>query len=47
MMVVFVVLWYVPFANNFFWLVVGWISLRFQIPLSLAMLGLSQFQFWR
>ena len=47
MMVVFVVLWYVPFANNFFWLVVGWISLRFQIPLSLSMLGLSQFQFWR
>jgi Zn-dependent protease len=47
MMVVFVVLWYVPFVNNFFWLVVGWISLRFQIPLSLAMLGLSQFQFWR
>ncbi|HEY5271195.1 MAG TPA: site-2 protease family protein [Anaerolineales bacterium] len=47
MMVVFVVLWYVPLVNNFFWLVVGWISLRFQIPLSLAMLGLSQFQFWR
>jgi len=47
MMVVFVVLWYVPFVNNFFWLVVGWISLRLQIPLSLAMLGLSQFQFWR
>ncbi|MCX6034840.1 MAG: site-2 protease family protein [Chloroflexi bacterium] len=47
MLVVFVVLWYVPFVNNFFWLVVGWISLRLQIPLSLAMLGLSQFQFWR
>jgi len=47
MMVVFVVLWYVPFVNNFFWLAVDWISLRLQIPLSLAMLGLSQFQFWR
>ena len=47
MMVVFVALWYVPFVNNFFWLAVGWISLRLQIPLSLAMLGLSQFQFWR
>jgi len=47
MMVVFVVLWYVPFVNSFFWLAVGWISLRLQIPLSLAMLGLSQFQFWR
>jgi len=47
MMVVFVALWYVPFVNNFFWLAVSWISLRLQIPLSLAMLGLSQFQFWR
>lgn len=47
MMSVFVVLWYVPFVNNFFWQTVGWISLRLQIPLSLAMLGLRQFQFWR
>ncbi len=47
MMVVFVILWYVPFVNSFFWLVVGWISVRLQIPLSLALLGLSQFQFWR
>ena len=47
MIVVFVVLWYVPFVNNFFWLAVGWISFRMQIPVSLAMLGLSQFQFWR
>jgi Zn-dependent protease len=47
MMVVFVALWYVPFVSKFFWLVVGWISYRLQIPVSLAMLGLSQFQFWR
>jgi Zn-dependent protease len=47
MMVVFVVLWYVPFVNNFFWLAVGWVSLRLQIPLLLAMQGLSLFQFWR
>lgn len=47
MMVVFLLLWYVPFINNFFWLSVGWISLRLQIPLQLAMLGLSRFQFWR
>jgi len=47
MMVIFVVLWYVPFVNNFYWQVVGWISLRLQIPLQLALLGLSQFQFWR
>jgi Zn-dependent protease len=47
MMVVFVVLWYVPFVNNFFWQAVGWVSLRMQIPLPLALLGFSQFQFWR
>jgi len=47
MMVVFVILWYMPFVNNIFWLVVGWISVRLQIPLPLALLGLSQFQFWR
>lgn len=47
LMIVFVVLWYVPFVNDFFWLAVGWISFRMQIPVSLAMLGLSQFQFWR
>jgi Zn-dependent protease len=47
MMTVFVVLWYVPFVNNYFWQLIGWISVRMQIPLSLALLGLSQFQFWR
>jgi Zn-dependent protease len=47
MLVVFVFLWYVPFVNNFFWLVVGWVSVRLQIPLTLAMQGLSLFQFWR
>ncbi len=47
MMSVFVVLWYVPFVNNVFWLTVGWISVRMQIPLSLAIQGLNLFQFWR
>lgn len=47
MLVVFAALWYVPLVNNLFWQVVGWISIQMQIPLSLAMLGLSQFQFWR
>jgi Zn-dependent protease len=46
-LVVFVALWYVPFVNNLFWQVVGWISVQMQIPLSLALLGLNQFQFWR
>lgn len=47
MMTVFVLLWYVPFVNNYFWLAVGWVSVRMQIPLQLALLGLNQFQFWR
>lgn len=47
MLVMFAALWYVPFVNNFFWLTVGWISLRMHIPVSLALQGLSQFQFWR
>ena len=47
MLLVFFVLWYVPFVSNILWSVVGWISVKLQIPLQLAMLGLSQFQFWR
>jgi Zn-dependent protease len=47
MLLVFVALWYVPFVNNLFWQAVGWISIQMQIPLSLALLGLNQFQFWR
>jgi Zn-dependent protease len=47
MLAVFFLLWYVPFVNAFFWSTVGWISVRLQIPLQLAMTGLSQFQFWR
>jgi Zn-dependent protease len=47
MLVVFFLLWYVPVVNNIFWTVVSWIAVQFQIPLQLANLGLSQFQFWR
>jgi len=47
MLVVFAALWYVPFVNNYFWLTVGWISIRMHIPVSLALQGLNQFQFWR
>jgi hypothetical protein len=47
MLGVFFLLWYVPFVNTFFWNAVGWISVRLQIPLQLAMTGYNQFQFWR
>jgi Zn-dependent protease len=47
MLVVFFLLWYVPFVNNIFWTAVSWIAVQFQIPLQLANMGLTQFQFWR
>ena len=47
MLAVFFLLWYVPVVNNFFWSVVSWISVQLHIPLSLALIGLNQFQFWR
>jgi Zn-dependent protease len=47
MLAVFFLLWYVQVVNSFFWSVVGWISVQLGIPLSLAVTGLTQFQFWR
>jgi Zn-dependent protease len=47
MLAVFFLLWYVPFVNQFFWNAIYWISGKLQIPLQLAITGLSQFQFWR
>jgi len=47
MLAVFFLLWYVQVVNNFFWSVVGWISVQLGIPLSMAVTGLTQFQFWR
>jgi len=47
MLAVFFLLWYVPFVNDLLWKTVGWISIRMQIPLQLANIGLNQFQFWR
>lgn len=47
MLAVFFLLWYVPFVNDLLWKTVGWISIRMQIPLQMANIGLNQFQFWR
>jgi Zn-dependent protease len=47
MLVVFFLLWYVPVVNAVFWLAVRWISAQLGIPVQLASLGYSQFQFWR
>ncbi|HEY6074897.1 MAG TPA: site-2 protease family protein, partial [Anaerolineales bacterium] len=45
-LVVFFLLWYVPFVNQVFWGLVGFITSRLGIPLGLVQLGYSGFQFW-
>ncbi|MGB8212064.1 MAG: site-2 protease family protein [Anaerolineales bacterium] len=47
MLVVFFLLWDVPLVYDTFWTVVGWVSTQLGIPVSLAVYGMSQFQFWR
>jgi Zn-dependent protease len=47
MLVVFFLLWYVQVVNNIFLIVVELIAVQLGIPLSLAVMGLTQFQFWR
>jgi Zn-dependent protease len=45
--IVFLLLWFVPFINNMFWGLIFFISRALGIPLELAAMGFSQFQFWR
>jgi Zn-dependent protease len=45
--IVFLLLWYVPLVGNLFWGLVFLIGQGLGIPLHLAALGLTQFQFWR
>jgi Zn-dependent protease len=45
--VVFLVMWYVPPANEAFWSAVDSLSSHLGIPPMLAMIGLQGFQFWR
>lgn len=47
MLVIFFLLWYVPFVNNFFWGLIDAIANLLGIPLPLASLGYQQFFFWR
>jgi Zn-dependent protease len=47
MLVVFALLWYVPFVNELFWMLVRFISNLMGIPLDLAELGRQMFMFWR
>jgi Zn-dependent protease len=43
---VFILLWYVPFVNNAFWNLIFTLAYLVGVPLQLAQLGLSGFQFW-
>ncbi len=45
-LVIFFLLWYVPFINNGFWSLVLWLSRLVGVPLQLVQLGFSGFQFW-
>lgn len=45
--IVFIVLWYVPFVNRGFWFLVGLLAHLASVPIDVAMLGYSQFLFWQ
>ncbi len=45
-LVLFFLLWYVPFVNNGFWNLVNSAAGLLGVPFDLAFIGLSQFQFW-
>lgn len=45
--IVFLVLWYVPFVSSAFWGLVGFLAQAAGIPLNAAMVGYSQFLFWQ
>jgi Zn-dependent protease len=47
MLGVFLILWYVPFVNNIFWGVVGFLGGVLHLPYDLVMQGYSQFRFWK
>jgi len=46
-LVVFFVLWYIPFVSSGFWRLVGWLAQLLGIPFALAGQGYDQFMFWR
>jgi len=47
MWVVLLAFWYVPLVSEVFWRLVGRISGFLGVPLQLAVLGMSQFTFWK
>jgi Zn-dependent protease len=45
-LVVFFLLWYVPFVNNAFWGLVYFLASLVGVPFTLVQLGYRLFQFW-
>ena len=45
-LVLFFLLWYVPFVSSGFWNLVNFFAGLFGVPFDLVAIGLSQFQFW-
>jgi Zn-dependent protease len=46
-LIVFMVLWYIPFINDLFWKVVIGIGQLLNLPFDLALRGYSLFRFWK
>lgn len=47
MILVFFLLWFVPYVSTFFWGLIGNLAHLLGIPMTLALLGYQQFFFWR
>lgn len=47
MWVVILLLWYVPFVSDSFWMVIDLFAILLGVPLDAAYLGYSQFRFWQ
>jgi Zn-dependent protease len=45
--IIFLVLWYVPAANNLFWGLIDSVANMVGIPMNFAFMGYDQFLFWR
>ena len=43
----FFLLWYVPFVNNIFWDIVGYLGNLLRLPYDLVIQGYSEFRFWK
>ena len=47
MWIVILLLWYVPFVSDSFWMVIDLFAMLLGIPLDAAYMGYSLFRFWQ